>query len=245
MMSKSKFDIDKYIEKAAEIYNQNVGLKYAINQIPIAGFFIDQFFTNTGPQIQQRRLMEAIEFLHQFTDKIDKTKVDYDFLESEEFYDLILGTFQNSVKTRHKQRILLNCKILAGTILIENRNIRHSAEDLLALVSDLSPIDLKVASEIYKQQKDKPDKFNNTGDHDNELAFVRKSGWGNLPNLCGLNELDFQLSLHKLSNANLVKQVIGPYPGNMGNDYIITPTYQRLMSIISYSNEPIFINKLD
>ena len=244
-MNEKKLDIDRHIEKGIEIYNQNVGLKYAINQIPIVGFFIDQLLANTGREIQQRRLMETIQILHELIDKIDKTKVDYEFLASEEFDDLIVKAFQNSVDTRHKERIRLNCKILAGSILIENRDIRYSAEDLLVLVSDLTPTDLKVASEIYKQQKGRPEKFNIEVEGSNEMAFVIKSGWDSLQKSCGLNESDFVLSLHKLSNANLVKQIVGMFPGNMGDKYIITPTFQRLMSIISYSNEPIFINKLD
>ena len=237
--------IDSYIEKGIENYNQNVGLRYTINQIPIIGFFIDNLLVQTGAEIQQRRLVQTIQILHDLTDKIDKTKVDFEFLDSEEFADLIVKTFQNSVKTRHRERIRLNCKILTGSIMIENRKIRHSAEDMLGLVSDLSPIDLKVASEIYKQQTDIPEKFDMEIQGGDEMAFVTKSGWDNLQKLCDLDESDFLLSLHKLSNANLVKQVVGSYVGYMGGKYIITRTFQRLMSMISFSNEPIFLNKLE
>jgi hypothetical protein len=77
------------------------------------------------------------------------------------------------------------------------------------------------------------------------MAFVLNSGWNRLQKLCELNESDFLLSLHKLSNANLLKQIVGMFPGNMGDKYIITSTFQRLMSIISYSKEPLFNFNLD
>jgi hypothetical protein len=243
-MNEKKLDIDRHIEKGIEIYNQNVGLRYVINQIPIVGFFIDNFFGKTGAEIQERRLMQTIQFLHELTDKIDKTKVDYDFLESEEFTDLIVKIFQNSVKTRHKDKILLNCKILAGSILTENRDIRHSAEDLLVLVSELSPTDLKIASEIYEQQKDKPAKFDFEKGY-GELNFITEKGWDNVQRFCKLDDSDFRLGLTKLSNAGLIKEVVGMYSGYEGGKYIITSTFQKLMSIIAYFEEPIFVTKLD
>lgn len=240
--------IRKYIEeplqKAIEIYTQNPQLRNSISQMPM-GIALDQFIVGLGRDFQQKRLVQAIQLLHQEMSLIDESKIDKQFLQTEEFIDLIVKAIENSVKTRHKDRVLLNCKILSGSILIENKEIRHSAEDLLVLISDLTPIDLKVAKEIYKQQKDKPEKFDMEEDKNNALFFVRNAGWDNLRQICELDESDFLLSLHKLSNAHLVEQVVGSYIGYMGDKYIITSTFQRLMSIISYSKEPIFIYGLD
>jgi hypothetical protein len=234
------------VEKVTNFYTESPGLRYTVKQIPIIGPIIDDLFAGTGSEIRQRRFMEFLEILGQLTDKLDEIKIDYPFLESEEFRDLVVNTVQNSVRTSHKERVLLNCKILVGSILIDNSDVRHTAEDFLFLVSELSPIDLKVASEIYQQQKNKPDKFDIEEDEQhNELAFVNKSGWDSLQKQCNLNKTDFLLSLHKLSNANLIKQIVGVYSSYLGGKFIITPTFQRLMSLISYANEPIFINKLN
>jgi hypothetical protein len=228
------------LEKGIEIYTNNAELRNSITQIPIIGVAFDQITTGLSRDFQKRRFLEVIQLLRQEMNLIEESKVDKEFLKTEEFLDLIVKVVENSVKTRHKDRILLNCKILTGSLLKENNELRHSSEDLLVLVSDLSPIDIKVAREIYNQQKDKPDKFNvEDDDKHNELAFVIKSGWDNLQTKCNLNQTDFLLSLHKLSDANLINQIIGNYASYLGGKFI-TPTFQRLMSILSYSKEPLF-----
>jgi hypothetical protein len=78
-----------------------------------------------------------------------------------------------------------------------------------------------------------------------ELKFVRDSGWKNLQQICKLGDVDFLLSLTKLSNAGLIKEVVGSYVGYQGAHYIITSTFQRLMSMISYSSEPTFYSSLE
>jgi hypothetical protein len=59
-MNEDKSDITDIVVKAAEIYNQNVVLKYAVNQIPFVGFFIDQLFANTGREIHPH----SIQYIH-------------------------------------------------------------------------------------------------------------------------------------------------------------------------------------
>jgi hypothetical protein len=233
------------IEKGIEIYTNNPEFRNSITQIPIIGIAFDQIITGLSKEFQVRRLLEMIQLLSQEIILIDESKVDKQFLKTEAFFDLLAKMVENSVKTRHKDRVLLNCKILIGSVLKENNELRHTSEDLLVLVSDLSPIDINVAREIYNQQKDKPEKFNPEDDRDNELAFVIKSGWENLQTKCNLNQTDFLLSLHKLSNANLIKQIIGVYASYLGGKFIITPTFQRLMSILSYSKEPLFNYNLE
>jgi len=233
--------IEKPLEKGIEIYGNNPELRNSITQIPVIGMAFDQIIAGLSRDLQKRRFLETIQLLRQEMILIDESKVDKEFLETEAFVDLIVKTIENSVKTRHKDKVLLNCKILTGSILEKNNELRHSSEDLLLLVSDLSPIDIKVAKEIYNQQKDIPDKFDPQEDEQShELAFVNKTGWDNLQTKCNSNKTDFLLSLHKLSNANLIKQIIGTYSSYLGGKFIITPTFQRLMALLSYSKEPLF-----
>src|SRR6266511_3100305 len=122
--------MEESAEKGIQIYSQNFGLRTAINQIPIVGSFIDKLIIDFGRDIQQRRLVELFQLLRQGMTLINESKIDKAFLESEEFVDLIIKTIENSMKTRSREKIWLNCRILTGSILTENTEIRHSSEDL-------------------------------------------------------------------------------------------------------------------
>jgi len=71
---------------------------------------------------------------------------------------------ENCLKTRYEEKIRLYCKILAGSVSLDNINERSSAEDY-----DLTPGDLRVALEIYRQQEDMPAQFDG---ENTELKFV-------------------------------------------------------------------------
>lgn len=163
------------IEKATKFYQSTPEIRNAILQLPLIGATLDFLVSGIGKEFHENRFIQAIQILHEEMSLIDESKVDTQFLNSEEFFDIIVMVLENSVKTRHREKIGLNCSILAGSILIENEELRHSAEDLLILIRDLSRIDLRLAKEIYKQQENKPDNLNSEGDPNyNELHFRRK-----------------------------------------------------------------------
>jgi hypothetical protein len=111
-------------------------------------------------------------------------------------------------------------------------------------LSELSPIDLLVGLEIYKQQKYMPEKFDAESNENTELKFIVNNGWHNIRNTCGLDEADLNIALAKLSRAGLIKEIVGMYLNYTGGIYLITPTFKRLMRFIRYSSEPIFKYKI-
>jgi hypothetical protein len=135
---------------------------------------------------------------------------------------------------------------LIGSSLIENREIRHTGEEILSLVEDLSEVDLRLAREIYRQQEKITYDFDPstpnevTPEEKSELKFVRESGWNTLRERCKMDEDTYSVSLLKLSRAGLIKEIVGTYSSYGGHKYIITPLFQRLIKIISYHKEPLF-----
>lgn len=118
-----------------------------VASIPYIGSSIDAMFSGYGEKIRQRRIDQTITILKDDMAKTEQKKIDKTFLDGEEFYDLVLRVFRYSLRTRHSKKITLYCKILAGSVLLDNRNERHSAEDFLGFVSELSLIDIRVAAE--------------------------------------------------------------------------------------------------
>ena len=85
---------------------------------------------------------------------IDQYKVDYPYLESEDFYSLFYKFFERPMRDRYKEKRILYVKILSNSILIENSSLRDNSEDFLNILDDLTPKDLMVLKNMYEQQKD-------------------------------------------------------------------------------------------
>jgi hypothetical protein len=135
-------------------------------------------------------------------------------------------------KTRHNEKRILYCKILAHSVSIDNAAERSSTEDFIGFIDELSLQDLKVGMKIYEQQKNMPETFDIDSDENTELKFIVRSGWHEIRNLCKLNEVDFNIALGKLVRVGLIKETVGPYVGYTGGLYLITPTFKRLMNFI-------------
>jgi hypothetical protein len=236
------------LQKASELfqrsidrYSNNLELRSVICQFhPEIGPSIDFMITSLANKFQGQRLADSILILYEEVELLGKTKIDKEFLKEEEFFDLFIKTFDNCVRTRHRERIRLNCKILVGAISLDNIRDRHSAEDFLSFVAELTPTDIMLGVKIYEQQKNRPMYFDPESDQ-NEFRFVKNSGWHKLQELCNLERTQFDIALHKLSIAGLIKEIVGMYVDNAGGLYVITPAFQGLMNFINLNaNDPLF-----
>jgi hypothetical protein len=153
--------------------------------------------------------MQTIQDLHGEMTQINEAMIDKPFLTTEEFYDILRKTIESCLRTRHNNKIRLYCKILAGSVIVYNRTERNSVQDFLSFISELSPTDLKVGMEIYKQQKNMPEKFDVESDENTELKFIVNNGWHNIRNICDLVEADLNISLYKFLRAGLIKEIVG------------------------------------
>jgi hypothetical protein len=142
-------------------------------------------------EFQKSRLIQTIQILNEEVMSVDENKVDKSFFVTEEFYDLIRQLFENSLRTRHEEKIRLYSKILIGAILSDNVHERHSAEDFLIFLAELSLTDITVAKEIYKQQKNIPESSSIESDTNTELKLVVNSGWHSIKDKCALSDVDF------------------------------------------------------
>ena len=233
--------INSSIENAAVNYSQNTALRTAISLVPGIGTIIDLILSSGGQNIQTRRIYDTIANLKNEMVKIDEMKVDKKFLDTEEFYDYMMRTFDRCTRTRHNEKRILYCKILAHSVSIDNVAERSSTEDFIGFIDELSLIDLKVGMKIYEQQKNAPEKFDIDSAENTELKFVIRSGWHDIKNLCQLDEIDFDISLRKLARTGLIKEIVGPYVGYTGGLYLITRTFRKLTNFIQLGTDtPLF-----
>ena len=236
--------VNESIGKSLDYYSKNIKLRNAISQNP-TGLVIDFLITKLAQEFQKQRIVDSIILLHEEIDRLDKTKIDTESMKEEWFFDLFYKHLDNSLKTRFRERIRLNCKILAGAVSSDNVHNRQHAEDFLSLVADLTPTDIMLGLKIYGQQKNRPAEFDFNSQDNTELKFIVKSGWHDLQRLSNLGDEEFRLALLKLTNAGLIKEIVGMYMNYTGGLYLITPTFQSLMNFIKLNaNDPLFNIKI-
>lgn len=189
--------------------------------------------TGLGNYLYKSRLSETLITLYEEIDSLGKTKVDETFLHSEQFKDLVIKTVENSVRTRFKERIRLNCRILAGAIFVNRIEDRELCDEYLNCIAELDPKDLEISRTIYEQQKDRLPKFDIESPDNTELKYIVRKGWHNIPDICHITEQEFTISLLKLARAGLIKEIVGTYSNYTGGLYLITPLFQNLMRFIN------------
>jgi hypothetical protein len=209
-------------KKAAAVYSENYEYQATVQNIPIIGPFIDQMIKETSSKIGQSRANELLALLIEAMNLIDQYKVDYPYLESEEFYDLISKVVEKSMRDRYKEKRILYVKILTNSILIENKHLHDNSEDFLSILDDLTPKDLVVLKNIYKQQKEMQPYYNPDDNEYDELKTVELAGWNELQSICNLSQVDFKISLLKLSRCGLLHEIVGMILSYRGEVYTIT-----------------------
>lgn len=241
MIDESNLPIETKLKEkfhnAAIAYSDISELRALVNLIPVIGSSIDVIISSEAQKVQFKRIQGTISHLTDEMRDIDEEKIDRSFLETEEFFDLLLLFFEKCMKTRHSEKIILNCKILAGSVLFDSKNERQFAYDILNNIADLSPTDLKLSIMIYEQQKGELPHFT---DEYRELQFVKERRWDDLLQQSKMHEIEFNLSLFNLTKSGLIREVLGSYIGYYGGKYVITDAFRKLMLYVQFSNTPIF-----
>src|SRR5689334_8003413 len=76
-------------------YSQSTPLRSVVAAIPLIGSPIDAFLETRGQDIAARRIARVIEEINNQVEAIDKSKVDHEYLDSEEFYNIVWRAFEH------------------------------------------------------------------------------------------------------------------------------------------------------
>jgi DNA-binding MarR family transcriptional regulator len=158
-------------------------------------------------------------------DTLKENMIDRAFLESEEWFDLVVKTFDSAARTRDSEKISLYSRIIRNSVIQSNRKT-HDPEEYLMVLSELTPREVKLAKAIYAQQKD------GQKENENELLWVYGKGWKNLAAEAGLDGNDLVFLLKRLERTGLIKEITGTYLDYEGGVYVITEVFRKLMNYL-------------
>jgi hypothetical protein len=218
------------LAKVSEVYAENTVLRALINTIPYIGSSLDILFASKGQKIIKSRLTQILEDLKVEMNRLQENMIDSEYLESEEWFDLVLRGFEAAAKTRDREKICLYSKVLRGAFTIQNREQSYP-EEYLDILAELILKEIEVARVIYSQQRDSPQ------NDENELKWAIQKGWKQLSEQCSIPKEDLPFVLLRLQRSGLIREIIGTYMDYKGGVYIITESFRKLMRYLGEISE--------
>ena len=220
-------EVSAQFQKATEVYARKTILRAIISAIPYIGSSIDVILSTEAQKIIQKRLNFLLEQLKIDILDLKETNIDRKYLQSEEFFDLLIKTLELTAKTRHREKIKIYSKILRNS-LIENIRERNDPEDYLSALSELSPIEIEMLKAIYnyKIQDEAPIESADVWKKNCGLDSIIKN-WD-----AGIDDVNYYLK--RIERTGLIKEIVGVYFDYIGGVYRITNGFKKMMDYINY-----------
>lgn len=220
------------IREGIEKYADNAWLKMGVSNIPYIGPLVDELLSVQAGKITKERVMALIEGLSAEIKRLEESKLDKDYVNTEEFFDLLTHAIRIAIRNRGKQKLSILIALLKSSLTYKVKTV--PPETFLYAIEELSERDLFVALALYELEKNiSPQSASFPRSSDNELMEIRFAGWDKLPDITGLDFDDLQFHFKRLESAGLIREITGMYLGYTGGVYRITNAFKRLMEFIS------------
>ena len=203
------------LSKVSEVYGNQTIIRAAINAVPYVGSTLDVLLSAVGQKYVQRRIETFIKELGEQISLLDASKVNKDFLETEEGFDLIIKAFNSAAKTKQKEKLKLFAKIIKSSLTIGNEYYEEAPELYLRIVDELSVKELDFGMILFKSDL----ATNIKGMKYNAWDLAKKH-----PHFTG-EELTYILM--RLSRAGLLSEFTLTSLNNVSNAYSISEFFQQ------------------
>ncbi len=120
-------------------YSDNSLIRTVVNIIPYVGGSLDLLLTDKWNKFYQRRIDNMLQQISNDIKQIED-KIDEEYIETEEFFDIILKILKEASQTRLDEKRKLYSKILRDSISGSNNKIY--LESIIDIISTLNEIDL-------------------------------------------------------------------------------------------------------
>jgi hypothetical protein len=156
--------------------------------------------------------------------------LDKDYLETEQFWDLLIQAIEESSKTRHLKKIDLYAKVLSGSI--SNINDREYSEEYLKTLTELNIKEIQAIKIIFSN-------FQNFHWSDSKNIGPLVKLWDKIRKdlLDQMEEMMIPVALSRLEKAALLSEVTSGYMDYSGGCYMITPYCKKIVEFILKENE--------
>lgn len=138
----------KALDKVTKRYSDNLLLRTAIQALPYVGGPIDTLLSGKASKIQQARIECFLDETNKKLQTIEKEKIDYEFIESEEFFSIFQNLLEKVIRTYEKEKIEIFSNIFVNSIVKENSKTYYK-EGFIDMVFNLSALHIKILRFFY------------------------------------------------------------------------------------------------
>ncbi len=226
---KANIEQAKYLGKESTLlYSDSSALRICISGIPAIGPIIDTLLSTKGQAIGYNRLLEFYNELNKEIQSIDEKIIDLEYVNSEEFYDLLMKLSESSIKTRSSEKKKLYAQILKNSCI--NSDIKMNPEYFIDIITELSIEEFLVGKKLF-ELKNSGDYTKLIQDNYDGKNMMKTSDVLALTDVI-IDKEDLDFILLRLQKVGLIKEVTGSYMGNTGGSYELTKTFAKIMTIL-------------
>lgn len=200
-------------------------LNVAANEVSVLGSILSEARLHRARMLMERRLLALTDEWKKQMRTVKEEAIDWEFVRSEAFIDLVRQAAEVATRTRDQQKIELAARVLRGAA-VEGVQGGYSPEEYLGSVSDLTPKELTAALSLYEARPEIEDEPWKSWE-DKARATLQ------------IDESDLSITLSRIASSGLIEPVTfsasnsGIYafmsaPGEAGY-YRITPAFEKLM----------------
>jgi hypothetical protein len=227
--------LDRAATRAAEWYERNTVLRAMVVSIPYLGGGLDTIITSEAQRATTERVYMLLDELSRRMKQHDEEAINREYLDSDEFIDLVIKAFDAATKTRDEEKIRWYARILTESTVREKQG-NYFPEEYLHLIADLTPLELRVANHLYK-----------SGLHERARLFPDDEVWTDwkeqVCNDLNIDRATLPMNLSRIAATGLIEPVItgidevgnlvhwGSEPGDPSY-YGITAAFQKLMKFL-------------
>jgi hypothetical protein len=213
-------------DSLVEVYEGMPIAKSIVQLVPWIGTFINEILSDKGNKIKEQRIESFLNALYDCIKILDKSKLNSDWGNSEEFYDLLTRALDSSLRTRSKEKIKMNALILSNVLLLAENEKNFRPEEYLAALEDLTPFEVKSLLTIYEV-----DLRNQQLDELSKDKYVEYSTALQLE--CGLDSSEVIFMLKRLERTGFISELTGSFLNYAGGSYSSTTALKRLKEYLS------------
>jgi len=229
--------IDRAAARAAERYEENTVLRAAVASIPLLGGGLDMIFASEGQRAAKERMRKLIEAITERTVQLEEEAVNREYLESEEFIDLVMTAFDSATKTRDEEKIRWYARILTEATVRQKQG-SYFPEEYLHLIADLTPLELRTARSFYESDLYKGGR-----------KFPQEEAWTawkeQTCKRLNIDRATLSMNMSRIAATGLIEPVnIGSdesgswaYEGEPGDPslYRVAPAFEKLMRFLEFN----------
>lgn len=212
------------LSQVVERYADTTWLRTVVAAIPYVGGSLDLVLTHRGQSVARERVEHALTSLARELESIREENIRWEFLDSEEWVDLVRRALDRVSKTRQKEHRIAIARVLAGAVTGTLSETGY-AERLIDVLADLREDEALVLRALLELDVNAP---NTTPSAEARGVELRQIEVGTVP------RERVRFVVKRLEALGLVEEVLVTYPGRVGGLYAVSET-GRVLCRLAYT----------